>query len=139
MSQIRLDLISWIESKKRVLKFLIIGGSLYLLSAGLLFQFQEILEIEDTLAYKYVTVITYTIQFILNAIFTWGDRGKSWKQNVWRIGKYVPIKFLIWYLNQHVNAFWVSLGFHNQIAHAISVILIMAVNYLVFDRLIFTK
>lgn len=130
---------AWVLANMRIIKFLSIGGSLYLLSALLLFLFKEKMKIEAAQAYLYVTLFTYTLQFVLNAVFTWSDRTVSKTDNVLRVLKFVPAKLVVWTINQGIYSLWLMLGIHYQIANAFTVLMVMAINYVVFDRLIFTK
>ena len=90
-------------------------------------------------AYLSQTLITYTLQFVLNALITWRDREANSVENLKRVAKFIPSKFIVWTVNQGVFAFWSVLGVHYQVANALSVILIMGINYFLFDRLIFTE
>jgi putative flippase GtrA len=125
--------------QKRKLKFLTIGFFLYLLNAGLQYLVKEKLNVDAGLTNVYVTLLLYVLQFILNAVYTWGDRAISFKQNLKRAGKYVPIKCCLWGINTALNLWLLSLGLHYQAANAIAVLGIMVINYFVFDRVIFTK
>lgn len=124
---------------RRKLMFLAIGGILYCLNAVLQYWLTEKLLISPGWTNVYVTVLLYILQFAFNAIFTWGDRTATFDQNVERVKKYIPIKIVVWGLNTAVDLFLLSLGLHYQLANAIAVLMIMMVNYFVFDRIIFTK
>ena len=150
-------------SNKRVGKFLLVGVSLHMLSMGLLFYFNDIAFIAQKTSFLITTIVTYTLQFIINSLWTWRDRKATIGQNAIRIVKFVPIKIVIWALNQKVyeiwdfltatyvyplvsfvpdpNAalFWERLGLTYQIPNALSVLTIMLVNYVIFDRLIFVN
>jgi putative flippase GtrA len=128
----------FVVRKIRLIKFLTIGGSLYVLSAGLMFTFSEWFSLDETSANLYQTLITYVLQFILNACITWADRTVAFVENVKRVIKYVPIKVILWALNQVVFAFWMLFNVHYQLANAFTVLSILAINYLIFDRVIFT-
>ncbi|NMB70287.1 GtrA family protein [candidate division WWE3 bacterium] len=128
-----------IRRHRRKLMFLAIGGTLYCLNAGLQYWLTERLLINPAWTNVYVTVFLYILQFVLNAIFTWGDRTATFVQNLKRVGKYIPIKIVVWGINTAVDLFLLSLGLHYQLANAIAVLMIMVVNYFVFDRIIFTK
>lgn len=123
--------------KSRVFKFLVIGGGLYILSVILMYLFEEKLHLGNTKAYEYQTIITYVLQFGLNAVFTWADRKVPLVQNLGRVLRYLPIKVILWGLSQLVFAFWSQFPWHYQVANMITVLTIMGVNYVVFDKLIF--
>jgi putative flippase GtrA len=139
MDNIVKTLLARLSTKRRVLKFLVIGGSLYLLSVFLLFVFREKMGFDETLANIYQTGITYVLQFVLNAVITWADRTASAFENLRRIARYIPIKIVLWFVNQVIFAFWLFFGLHYQIANALTVLTILVVNYFAFDRLIFIK
>ena len=123
----------------RPLRFLLIGGSLYILSVVMLFFFMEKLGMKQQVAYLIQTIVTYIMQFGLNAVLTWGDRKAPFAENVRRVAKYIPVKILLWGTSQGVFAFWLLLGFHYQLANAVTVLLVMGINYFVFDRVIFVR
>ena len=138
MTQIVLKAIST-GTTSRIVKFLCVGGSIYILSVFLLFIFSERLNLGALHANLIQTLITYTIQFVLSAVITWRDRKAGLIENLKRVARYIPTKVLIWSMNQVIYSFWIFLGVHYQIANAFTVLLIMSVNYLVFDRFIFTS
>jgi len=136
---VQLRYVYYLGRNRRVTNFLLIGGSLYALSVMLMYVFSESLSMQANQAYLSQTLITYTLQFVLNALITWRDREANSVENLKRVAKFIPSKFIVWTVNQCVFAFWSVLGVHYQVANALSVILIMGINYFLFDRLIFTE
>lgn len=121
------------------LLFLIFGGSLFLLNAGLQYIVKEKLFIEAGITNVIVTLFLYVLQFLLNAGITWGDRKATFRQNLKRAKRYIPIKVILWTINTGLDLWFLSLGMHYQVANALAVLLIMLVNYFVFDKVIFVS
>lgn len=128
---------SIIQSK--VFRFAIIGGSLYLLSAALLFIFEKKMHMPVNKAYMLQTVITYTLQFMFNALWTWADPDASMLDNIFKVARFIPAKIIIWYINQWVFKGWKYAIKSTQSANAITVLTIMVFNYILFDRFVFKQ
>jgi len=119
--------------------FVLFGGCLFLLNASLQFLVKEKLGVSAGITNIIVTIPMYILQFVLNAVYTWGDRSVAFKKNLIRAGKYVPIKIVLWSLNTGLNLMFLYIGLHYQIANALAVLAIMVINYFVFDKVIFTN
>jgi len=123
----------------KVFRFAIIGGSLYVLSATLLFFFEKKMHMPVSKAYMWQTLITYTLQFAFNAIWTWGDPEATLLENAFKVIRFIPAKALIWYVNQWVFKGWKYVIKSTQIANAITVLTIMVANYFIFDMFVFKQ
>ncbi len=131
----------------RIGKFVLIGGSLFLLSDLMLHKMVGELDAPIEVAYPIITVILYVLQFALNAIFTWADRKANLAENLRRVAAYVPIKAGLWLCSQGAFIVWYWLGtstwnpmpFEHRIANALTTGTIMVLNYVAFDKVVFKK
>lgn len=125
--------------QSKVFKFALIGGSLYVLSAILLFFFEKKLHVPVSKAYMVQTILTYTLQFIFNAIWTWADPDTTVIDNVLKVARFIPAKLVIWYINQWVFKGWNFIFKHTQGANFATVLTIMVANYFIFDMFVFKQ
>lgn len=85
------------------------------------------------------TLITYTLQFVFNAIWTWADPEANILDNIFKVARFIPAKVIIWYINQWVFKGWKYILKNTQISNAITVVTIMVFNYFVFDMFVFKQ
>lgn len=128
-----------VKNKTQIAKFGLIGGSLYLLSSILLEIFKTELGLPNWKANLNQTLITYSLQFLLNGMFTWRDRNVNLLGNLIRIAKFIPVKIIVWGIHQFIFNGLLLIDLHHQIANALTVGIIMCANFVVFDKYIFTK
>lgn len=125
------------QNLSKFIKFGVVGGSVALIGAGVLYVLIEGFALEKNLAYLIQTFISLQLNFFLNDQFTWANlRGQngSWTS---RWVKFHVAKLLSIALNQVLFTVLTALGVHYLLVYMLSVALIMVVNFYTNDRFVF--
>ncbi len=121
----------------RFTKFGVIGGSVAVIGAGLLYILVEKCRMEQNLAYAIQTVVSLQLNFFLNDRFTWTGLGNGAREWVQRWLKFHAVKLLSIAVNQLLFTIFTAIGMHYLLVYTLSVALVTVVNYTTNDRFVF--
>jgi putative flippase GtrA len=121
----------------KFLKFGVIGGSVALIGAGVLYVLIERFSVEKNLAYLIQAFISLQLNFFLNDQFTWANLKGQNGYLASRWAKFHVAKLLSVALNQVIFTILTAVGVHYLVVYALSVGLIAVVNYYTNDRFVF--
>lgn len=114
----------------RFVKFGLIGGGVFAAGMGMLTALVEVFGLSPLLASAIQLVVTFLLNYLLNKNITWRDRRISDSA----IAKFLASRLVTSVANYYLFAWLLSQGLHYLAASVLSLVVIMAVNYVVSDR-----
>ncbi|MHA1852048.1 MAG: GtrA family protein [Candidatus Heimdallarchaeaceae archaeon] len=123
----------------KMIKFGLVGGSVTILGALLMYLFIDILNINESVAYFIQTLIALQLNFIFNKIITWSKKSNKLKSLVISWAKFHLVRVVTALINQLLFALLISIKIHYLFAYAITIMVCTVINYLGTDRFVFKQ
>ncbi len=122
---------------RRIINFVIVGGSVALFGSIQMYLYVDILHIEQNLAYILQTFLSLQINFNINDRWTWGDwrsgNGKYWHRWI----KYHLSRLATVLISQIMFSIMVYLSVQYQMAYATTIVFGFVINYITSSKYVF--